>query len=636
MSGLDEFSIHDLISELQYVAEGTYSTGVPDPRFQAILTSISDESGRTRKALANGAIRRLTPLIRNSLNADAFGSTPEAHQQLDFYTAMNKSQTIILDMGGLSSGRRELLSRTAVASFFRAGRLRQRSQQDSHPLATLFLDEAHVLGDSQILLDILSESRQFDISVYLMSQVMNQFSDRAKRNLAGNVGTIICGQSDAQAAQAAVDHRYDLRDAKRILGEVPVGDWLVSTTAPRGEMPFDPFVVGPMPLPKGHPESDIDLTEAERASCNEAIREVYERSRNRPDVVTASESTTPTQLSDHEISRGLRHTLWTASLPDGIAYDSQTDTVRCTDDSINDTFGPTFQGVCDAVRMTRRDTSIDEIELPVTDIGLRVDPLRVKAAPVTLRQLMFLRLIEKAQRRAIDSQAWDIVTETMRPLRNEVGCTSADEAELKEMGLISLQDELQGKYYHLTDEGRGLMRDLRNGADPPEPKYGDSNESAAHIKGVEIAARALDELTRQASSPVHQVEQYWSPPNERTRLDLVGLDINDEPVVTVEVERPTNDLNTGVPADYDAMAQCAPAPAVWVVPNRKFGHRVVQALVGSSEDEARIPLDPAEIKSQNTPLDRYSFRAPGCTAIRTYTKVTPELFDRLIVESGQK
>ena len=171
---------------------------------------------------------------------------------------------------------------------------------------------------------------------------------------------------------------------------------------------------------------------------------------------------------------------------------------------------------------------------------------------------------------------------------------------------------------------------FRSGADPPEPKYGDANESPAHIKGVEIAARALKELSQRPSSPVHRVVRYWSPPDERTRLDLVGLGVDEEPVITIEVERPTNDLKHGVPADYDAMADCEPAAAVWLVANRELGHRVVDALVGSTPTESRIPLDPAEIKSPTTPLDRYSFTAPGCTALRTYSAVTPELFDQLI------
>jgi hypothetical protein len=499
-------------------------------------------------------------------------------------------------------------------------------------LANLYLDEAHTFGDATILLDLLSEGRAFDIGLYMMSQLLSQFGEEAQAHISGNIGTLIVGQSDPLAAQAVLDHRYSEIEAKRIMATVPIGDWVVRTRSPRGEQPFDPFVVGALSLPPSHPDSDQSVPESEQADCEGAIRSLYDRSTNRNDVVTAAESTSSQGLSEAEIARGLRHTLWTASLPDGIEYDGQTDTVRCTDANIAETFQPTFAGVCEAIETARGDGSLEEVDVPVTEIGLQIDPWDVKTAAVTLRQLMFLRLIEKAQRRAIDSRAWDITSQTMRPLRDEVGCSSSDEAELKEMELISLQDELKGKYYHLTNEGRSLLRDLRNGADPPESKYGDANESVAHIKGVEIAANALDVLSQRPSSPVHQVERYWSPPDERTRLDLVGLDVDDEPIVTVEVERPTNDLHTGVPADYDAMAQCDPTAAVWVVANRALGHRVVSALVGSSNHEARIPLDSAEIKSSTTPLERYSFSAPGCTAIRTYSAVTPELFDQLIVE----
>jgi len=630
-NSLDMFSIEDLLGELSRVAEGTFRAGVSDRRLAQLLTQITEDDAKMRKALANGAIRRLSPLIRSSLIADGLGMPPtDSAHQWDFFSVLDSNRLVIIDLGGLNSFRREILSRVIVSRFMIAGRLRQRSTQATHPLANLYLDEAHVFGDSPVLLDLLSEGRSMNLSIYLMSQLYSQFGDEVKAHISGNIGTLIIGQSDPEASQAALDHRYTEIDAKRITSTIPIGDWLVRTRSLRGEPPFDPFVVGAMPLPKGHPDSEIELTETEQVSCAEAIRDVYERSRSRPDVVTASESTTTTTLTDQEIARGLRHTLWTASLPDGIEYDSQTDTVRCP--STDETFAPTLEGVCDAVRTARRDSSLEDVDLPITEIGLQIDPWDVKTAPVTLRQLMFLRLIEKAQRRAIDSRAWDIVTQTMRPLRDEVGCTSADETELKEMDLISLQNELRGKYYHLTDEGRGLLRDLRNGADPPEPKYGDANESAAHIKGVEKAAQALGELAQRPPSPVHSVERYWSPPDERTRLDLVGLGVNDEPVVTVEVERPTNDLNTGVPADYDAMADSEPSAAVWLVANRALGHRVVTALVGSSKHEARIPLDPAEIKSSSTPLDRYSFSTPGCTAIRTYSAVTPELFDQLIVE----
>ena len=632
-SGIDYFSIEDLYSELSQIAEGTFSVGVTDTRFQQVLDQITQATAKTRRLLANGAMRRLHPMMHNSLTADAFGTPPKAaSDQWDSYNLIDNNKIFICDLGGLNSFRREFIARVIVSRFFIGGRLRQRSDTTTHPLANLYLDEAHTLGDTTMLLDLLSEGRAFDISLYMMSQLLSQFGEEAQAHISGNIGTLIVGQSDSLAAQAVLDHRYSEIDAKRIMATVPIGDWVIRTRSPRGEQPFDPFAVGALSLPPGHPDAEQSMSEPQQADCEAAIRSVYDRSTNRNDVVTATESASNQGLSEREIARGLRHTLWTASLPDGIEYDSQTDTVQCTDQQLNETFPTTFAGVCDAVKTARDDGSLDGVDLPVTEIGLQIDPWDVKTAGITLRQLMFLRLIEKAQRRAIDSRAWDITTETMRPLRDEVGCSSSDEAELRELGLISMQEELKGKYYHLTDKGRSLLRDLRNGADPPEPKYGDANESAAHIKGVEIAAKALEELSQQPSSPVHRVKRYWSPPDERTRLDLVGLDVDDQPIVTVEVERPTNDLNTGVPADYDAMAQCDPTAAVWLVANRALGHRVVSALVGSSKHEARIPLDSAEIKSSSTPLDRYSFTAPGCTAIRTYSAVTPELFDQLIVD----
>jgi len=57
---------------------------------------------------------------------------------------MNDNVVIVFDMSGISSVRREQLGRAVVSQFFVAGRLRQRSTRDTHPLASLFLDEAHV------------------------------------------------------------------------------------------------------------------------------------------------------------------------------------------------------------------------------------------------------------------------------------------------------------------------------------------------------------------------------------------------------------------------------------------------------------------------------------------------------------
>jgi len=288
----------------------------------------------------------------------------------------------------------------------------------------------------------MAEGREFNVGLYLMSQLLSQFSDRSIESLSGNIGTFVCGPSDALAAQAAVDHKYIQTDAKRILGEVPVGDWLVSMTAPRGHMPFDPFVVGALPLPKGHPDSEIELTDAEQASCAEAIRDVYERSRSRPDVVTASRVRRRPNLAtrrspaDSDTHSGPHRCLTASSTT---ARPIQFTVRRRTKHSLQPSKASVMQFVQFAETPRLRTSTCPSQRDRFAD-----RPLGRQDCTHLASTAHVLRLIEKAQRRAIDSRAWDIVTQTMRPLRDEVGCTSADEAELKEMGLISLQDELRG------------------------------------------------------------------------------------------------------------------------------------------------------------------------------------------------
>ncbi|AUX09379.1 hypothetical protein AArcSl_1751 [Halalkaliarchaeum desulfuricum] len=567
----------------------------------------------------------------------------------DHRASTHGNRSRILDLGGLNSSTRTFLSRVLVSRFFLAGRLRQRDgrSEGTRPLANLYLDEAHAIGDGQILLDLLAEGRAFDISVYLMSQLLEQFDEEAAAHIRGNVGTLLVGHADPPALEAVLDHQYDARTAARIAQSMPVGDWLVRIRAPREQAPIDPFVIAAPPLPVGHPDSPQreELSSGARAACERAVRECRERSRSRPWVVSTAVSETGTELSDAEIRRACRHTLWTSgtSLPGSVKYDAESDTVRCADDgscggSGETQFPPTFDGVWNAVSACSPEGAPSASDLPVVEIGLDVDPWAVKTAPVTVQQLMFLRLIERARRRAIDTRAWDIVTETMRPLRDATGCTAADETALEEQGLLALQSDLRGKYYHLTDDGTALLRKVRNGAPPPESKRGDPNESAAHIKGVEAVVRALQTLANADRSSVGgaiaQVERYWSPPDAQTRLDVVALDDDGSPVVTVEVERPTHDIQSGVPADYDAMAAVEPAAAVWVVTNRELGHRIVETLSGAGEGAGRLGLDVDAVRAATSPLDRYELDAPGCSAIRTLSSVSAELFERVLTADG--
>lgn len=630
-AGADAVSLTDLLERLSEVESQTLSLSVPDPVFDSYLTDTTGGDRRTRRTIVGGARRRLSPLIRDRLFATAFGSVPDEYtHQFDFVDALDRDEVVIIDTAGLGPNQREQIIRLITARAFAAGRLRQLdSTTNKYPLANIYLDEAHVLGDSNVLLDLLSEGRAFGISLYLMSQKLGQFGTEAQAHIATNVGTVLTAQADAAMAQAIGRGPFGKREAEHLIGRIPAGEWLVRLRPHRGHSVPTPFLINAGDLPMSHPlhPEYESQPQAERDACREAITRCRERSRALDTVVT-------TEATDHsgddyeEIKRGLDHTLWlpNVELPTGVSYDVHSDKIRC--DSCDEEFLPSFSKLCVALRHCRSDGDLTDCELPITDIGLTsVTPKKVELCALSIAEVMFLRLLERARRRAIDSRAWDIRTESMYPLRKAVGLAGSDPKErLVEAGYITIQKELPGEYYNLTKKSRTLLRQLRDGADPPEPKRGDPAESVLHIKGIERAVTALEELLDDPTTPIDRVERYWNPPDSADRIDAVGLDATGEPRVCVEVERETNDLSTGVLEDADAMAACDPDATVWVVPTRSLGHAVIDHLVNPSMGQPRISLDPTDILSNSTSLSRYDLDSSACSRVVTYGTIDTEVF----------
>lgn len=622
-AGADVISIQDLLERLDDVESQTLSMSVTNPVLAQYLQATTSGDTRTRKAIVGGARRRLAPLIRDELLASAFGMPPaDRDHQLDVVDALDRDAVVIIDTAGLDATHRELIVRMITARVFAAGRLRQLDQQrDTQPLANIYIDEAHVLGDSDVLLDLLSEGRAFNISLYLMSQELAQFGDEAQSHIATNVGTVLTAQSDTAMAHAIARGPYSARQAEHLVGRIPAGDWLVRLRPHRGHAVPDPFLISAGDLPQTHPEHPAyDTLEAtRRQACREAIDACRTRSRNDPRVVTAS-TDTPSTTDTEEITRGLTHTLWlpATDIPPGATYDATTDTLRCAD--CGDAFLVTFPKLCTAIRHCAPDTDLARCDLPITEIGLETVPAdAVKLCPLSITEIMFLRLIERARRRAIDSRAWDVRTDSMYPLRAAVGLTGSEpKAKLEEAGYITVQSDLQGDYYNLTPKARTLLTRLRNGGDPPEPKRGDPTESVLHIKGIELAVEALVTAAEDSDIPIDTVERYWVPPESEARIDVVGLDADGQPRICVEVERSTHDLSTGVLEDADAMAACDPDASIWVVTGRSLGHTVVDHLASPASGRPRIDLDPADVLSPTTALAKYDLNAPGCSELVTY------------------
>lgn len=630
-AGADAVSVTDLLERLHEVESQTLSLSVSDSVLGSYLEATTSGDPRTLRAIVGGARRRLSPLIRDELFATAFGSVPdESTHQFDFVGALDRDEVVIIDTAGLGATHREQIIRLITARAFAAGRLRQLDQTtDEHPLANIYLDEAHVLGDSNVLLDLLSEGRAFGISLYLMSQKLGQFGTEAQGHIATNVGTVLTAQADAAMAQAIGRGPFGEREAEHLVGRIPAGEWLVRLRPHRGQSVPTPFLISAGSLPSSHPASPEyeSRPEAERDACRDAIAACRERSRTLDAVVT-SEVTEHSSTSHDDIERGLAHTLWLpgVDLPTGVSYDAPSDTIRC--ESCNEEFLPTFSKLCAALRHCRADGDLSDADIPITDIGLAtVTPESVELCALSIAEVMFLRLIERARHRAIDRRVWDVRTESMYPLRATVGLTGPEPKEqLVEAGYITLQSELQGDYYNLTPKAQTLLRQLRNGGDPPEPKHGDPAESVLHIKGVERAVTALETLLDDPEFPIDRVERYWNPPDTAARIDVVGLDATGNPRVCVEVERKTHDLSTGVLEDADAMAACDPDATVWVVSTRPLGHTVIDHLVNPSMGKPRVDLAPTDILSSSTSLSRYDLDSPACSRVVTYGTVDAATF----------
>jgi hypothetical protein len=96
-------------------------------------------------------------------------------------------------------------------------------------------------------------------------------------------------------------------------------------------------------------------------------------------------------------------------------------------------------------------------------------------------------------------------------------------------------------------------------------------------------------------------------------LDAAGLDADGEVVVTLEAERVNHDINEAVPADYDKMAACEPADAIWLSKSRSEAHDILGALNDPPEGEPRVE----KTYSESTPPQQFIIDEPGCTEIHT-------------------
>jgi hypothetical protein len=150
---------------------------------------------------------------------------------------------------------------------------------------------------------------------------------------------------------------------------------------------------------------------------------------------------------------------------------------------------------------------------------------------------------------------------------------------------------------------------------------GDLEESTQHILGVILAEMFLEaEYQNDPHSNVERVQRYHDIGGNQ-RLDVAGLDEDDEIVIAVEVERINHDVRRAAPEDFDKMAACEPDEAIWVAMSHSEAHEILAALREPLDGNPRV----TETYADATPAHDFLIDEPGFTQMITIDQLRKRL-----------
>ncbi|EMA52078.1 hypothetical protein C450_11858 [Halococcus salifodinae DSM 8989] len=667
--GSDAFSHRQLHESARRMHERQTVPAVSDPDLERMLGGVVANHQRSFDEIMQGVANRLEKIPVDGRLASVFNHVPDSNSHshprsdstseldldldrdpdpnvnpisdsdsggddpvFDLAALLDEDVVVILDMGELRSEAQRVLTLVVLSNLWTALRRRSRraSTDADHPLVNLYLEEAASVAVSDLLGDLLAQSRGFDCSITLSMQFpaqLRQADERAYDELLNNISTFVTGN-------VPVDRRLARRLATDDMGPDAVGNrlralrrgqWLVRLPAAFDEPEPRPFLVGSAPPPSGHPASEQPLANQKRWAFEDAridmqawTRSAYGLSFEPPraaapteaGAVDGAESEPTDETADVQLARVDTALPLTKRLPACVEYDPTIHALRCID--CDNRYDPSADGMKRAIDCCHDLSAVDRNDVPVCDINLKLTPEERSASEWSDRQLCFLQVVYNAQQLRYDPELeYDLLWDSMLRLQEYVGIESEAIEGLLDADLLRHDTDHPHRLFTVTVAGRKVLGEsYRQGVDYGHGQ-GDLEESSQHVFAVEVARQYLEaEYVRDPESPVVEVLPYYDIDDKR-RLDLAGLDENDEIVVTVEAERINHDVHTAVPDDFDKMAACDPEEAIWVVMTRDGGHDVLDVLNDPPEGEPRIE----KAYSENTPPQQFRIETPGLTAI---------------------
>jgi len=683
--GADAFTHADLKAEAAKLQEDQTPPPVSDADLAQDMATITNNSSRTFDNIMGGVATRLDKISLDARLKALFNTVPEAESdRFDLADFLDEDAVIIFDVGELRQHAQRAVTLVVLSNLWSALNRRQQRRDllgnahttdtessDDHsetpnseiqsssqelPLVNVYLEEAGSLATTDLISEMLDQSRSFGVSLTLATQFPGQIRDTdegAYKRLLNNVSTFVTGNIpvDEHLAERLDTAAVPRRQVKRKLGSLASGQWLATLPSAHGVPEPQPFEVTSLPLPEGHPEHS-DTPDIPPRTVRRAIASVKQRSADRFGVSIAdspetahSESNSTSNESGSAPPAVDSALPFTERMPPTVAYVEDAHALSCTE--CDTQHNPTVDGLYNGINCCSTVDAVDSANIPICNLHLNMSADERAATEYSRRQLYFLQAVYDAQSLTLDRRAYDIVWDSMQRLREYLGIEKSAVDALIDAGLLKRDKKKPHLLYSITHAGRTLINEgHRRGIDHGHRK-GDLEETSEHVLMVEVGRRYLvSEYVEDDASPVTEVIPYYEPSqgssvavsaatamgsdgdpqeavdeSDRRRLDVVGVDASGEVVVALEAERINNDVAEAVVADFDKMAELQPAEAIWVVPSRSDGARILDALNEPSDGSPRVDKE----YSTNTAPEQYRIDTPGLTSVRTVETVRDDL-----------
>ncbi|WP_239640446.1 ATP-binding protein [Halogeometricum pallidum] len=660
--GMDSFSHRQFQSAVAHLHETRDPPPVVDEDLQAMLGGVAANSKRSFDELMQGVANRIEKIPVDARLAQLFNHVhSDGDARFDLRDVIDEDAVVLIDTGGLRPESRRVVTLVVLSSLWTA--LRRRAQQDdagTQRLVNLYLEEAAQLADSDLLANLLSQARSFDLSMTLAMQFpaqLQQANPRAYAELLNNVSTVVTGNVavDSDLGRRLATDDMPPAAVQNRLRALRRGEWLVSLPAAFGETEPRPFLVESAPLPAGDPNGPEPLSAARETALQGHIdllgdwtqqqhgldvrvaggRQVQRRqpssasgetdgesARNQDaDRVSKSEpesDTAPTAETDVRIDSALP---FSTRFPTMVKYSPELHALVCRDCQTR--YDPTSDGMKNAISCCHHIDDVDRDDVPICDLPLNLSRNERLRSPYTNAQLQFLQAVYTAHQRRFDPDLeYDLLSDSMIRLQEYTGITHEEVQELVDAEALSVDCKYPHKLYTVTAKGRNAIAVQHREGIAHGHLQGDLSESSYHVAMVEVGRRYIEQafVEDDSSAAVEAVSYYEVGEG---RLDAVGLDTNGDIVVALEAERSNHDTRRAVPEDFDKMAEHRPEASIWIVENRDGAHRVLSSLNEPSDGEPRVE----KTYSPNSPPSSFNIDVPGFSEIYTFRNLRAQLDD---------